>query len=82
MIAVSIEGSSLDAQTDQLPVSEGEELIDIVEYFGRENIQDARLVCYMQLKHSTLHAAEPSFRRDTNPDASRAHDLATSVRYT
>ncbi|HEX4408993.1 MAG TPA: AVAST type 3 anti-phage nuclease/ATPase Avs3a [Xanthobacteraceae bacterium] len=59
LIAISIEGPSPGEHTNQPPVSEGEELIDIAEYFGSENIKDARLVRYLQLKHSTLHAAEP-----------------------
>src|SRR5258708_150394 len=59
LVAISIEGPSPAERTDQPPVTEGEELIDIAEYFGSENIQNARLVRYMQLKHSTLHAAEP-----------------------
>jgi hypothetical protein len=41
------------------PIQAGEELIDIAEYFGSENIDEALLVRYMQLKHSTLHANDP-----------------------
>ena len=37
-------------------VSRGEEVIDIVEYYGDEHLRRARLVRYMQLKHSSRHA--------------------------
>ena len=59
LVAISIEGPSPDEWTGDLPVSEGEEVIDIAEYFGSEDIQRARLIRYMQLKHSTLHATAP-----------------------
>lgn len=58
LVAVSIEGPSLDEQPGVSPVEAGEELIDIAEYFGSEDIDQASLVRYMQLKHSTLHASE------------------------
>ena len=52
----------LSAQSDLVAISiEGPspgEVIDIAEYFGSEEIGRARLVRYMQLKHSTLHATE------------------------
>ena len=59
LVGVSIEGSSPD---EFLPVSAppaGEQAIDIAEYYGDEDVNRARLVRYMQLKHSTLHSAEP-----------------------
>ncbi|WP_218109092.1 hypothetical protein [Desulfolutivibrio sulfoxidireducens] len=56
LVAISIEGSSPNEA--ESPVSVGEELIDIAEYYKSEDIKDARLIRYMQLKHSTLHAAE------------------------
>ncbi|MCP1843949.1 hypothetical protein J2R78_006916 [Bradyrhizobium sp. USDA 4538] len=59
MVAVAIEGPSPDEQPGSAPVEAGEELIDIAEYFGSEDIKQARLVRYMQLKHSTLHADDP-----------------------
>lgn len=59
MVAISIEGPSPDECADAPPSSAGEEVIDVAEYFGSEDIQKARLVRYMQLKHSTLHATEP-----------------------
>ena len=56
LIAVSIEGPSPDEQPGTESVDAGEELLDITEYFGNEDIGQARIVRYMQLKHSTLHA--------------------------
>ena len=40
-------------------VSAGEELIDIAEYYGSEDIAQATLVRYMQLKHSTRTPLDP-----------------------
>lgn len=56
MVAISIEGSS----TAEGPGStdEGDELIDVGFYFGSETLRDARLVRYVQLKHSTKRAHE------------------------
>ncbi|WP_331280426.1 AVAST type 3 anti-phage nuclease/ATPase Avs3a [Alcanivorax nanhaiticus] len=59
LMAVSIEGPSPGEQPGAEPVDAGEELIDIAEYFENEDIGQARLVRYMQLKHSTLHANDP-----------------------
>jgi hypothetical protein len=59
LIAISIEGASSQERADESPVIEGEEVIDVAEYFGSEELKSARLVRYMQLKHSTRHATEP-----------------------
>jgi hypothetical protein len=40
-------------------VEAGEELIDIAKYFGDEEIKQACLVRYMQLKHSTMRMNDP-----------------------
>lgn len=40
-------------------VEDGEELIDIAEYYGSNELAKATTVRYMQLKHSTLHADTP-----------------------
>ncbi len=58
LVAVSIEGPSPAEGVGEPFANAGEEVIDIAEYFGSEDIQSARLVRYMQLKHSTLHATE------------------------
>jgi NACHT domain-containing protein len=59
LVAISIEGPSPGETIHEPSTAAGEEVIDIAEYFGSEEIQRARLVRYMQLKHSTLHATEP-----------------------
>ena len=59
LVAISIEGPSPGELSGAAVVDAGEEVIDIAEYFGSEDISKARLVRYMQLKHSTLHATEP-----------------------
>lgn len=56
LVAISIEGPSPDEAGSQPPAGAGEELIDIAEYYGSEDFQTARLVRYVQLKHSTLQA--------------------------
>ncbi|WP_116810026.1 AVAST type 3 anti-phage nuclease/ATPase Avs3a [Steroidobacter cummioxidans] len=58
LVAISIEGASPQEDAG-LVTGEGDEIIDIAEYFGNEQVSKARLVRYMQLKHSTLHATEP-----------------------
>lgn len=53
LVAISIEGSSSgETQND---IEEGEDLIDVAEYFGNEQLDEARKVRYLQLKHSTRH---------------------------
>src|SRR6185503_1911860 len=59
LVAISIEGPSPDESGVKPPAEAGEEVIDVAEYFASEKIEFARLVRYMQLKHSTLHATEP-----------------------
>ncbi len=57
LVAVSIEGPSTSER--DTPTHEGDELVDVGLYYGSENFADARLVHYVQLKHSTRHAGEP-----------------------
>jgi len=57
LVAVTVEGSSADeAKGDE--INAGDELIDVGLYFSAENRDDARLVRYIQLKHSTRRASE------------------------
>lgn len=56
LVAVSIEGASTLEGTAS--VEDGDELIDVGLYYGSEKLEDARLVHYVQLKHSTRHAQE------------------------
>ena len=58
LVGIGIEGSSPDELPPGSTALAGEELIDIVEYYGDEKVSRARLVRYMQLKHSSLHAAD------------------------
>lgn len=58
LVAVTIEGSSPNEEPMAKSLEAGEELIDIAEYFGSQNIQKALAVRYMQLKHSTVRVNE------------------------
>ena len=58
LVGIAIEGPSpheLPPESVQRP---GEEAIDVIEYYGAEDLRRARLVRYIQLKHSSRHAAE------------------------
>lgn len=57
LVAISIEGPSSAEGLGS--ANEGDELIDVGFYFGSERLKDARLVRYVQLKHSTKRAHEP-----------------------
>ena len=59
VVAIAIEGSSPQELPPESPPFSGEQVIDIAEYYGDEDLSRARLVRYMQLKHSSRHAAEP-----------------------
>lgn len=55
LVAVTIEGpSATEAEGDAIPA--GEQLIDVGLYYGDEDRDKARLVRYIQLKHSTRQA--------------------------
>lgn len=58
LVAVSIEGASSQEGGGGQAVEAGEELIDVGEYYGGQELSTARLLKYMQLKHSTKHASE------------------------
>lgn len=58
LVAISIEGASNNEAQAAPLVTEGDELIDIAEYFGSEDLGSADKIRYMQLKHSTRHASE------------------------
>jgi len=56
LVAVTIEAAS-SADTANISGGDaGTEVIDIAEYYGSEDPPEARLVRYLQLKHSTLRA--------------------------
>jgi hypothetical protein len=52
--AISIEGASQAEGSAEGHISIGEELIDVGEYYGDENILRSTLIRYIQIKHSTL----------------------------
>ena len=59
LVAIAIESSSpQELPPESAPLS-GEEVIDIVEYYGDEDLSRARLVRYMQFKHSSRRASAP-----------------------
>jgi hypothetical protein len=58
LVAVTIEGASTEEAEDS-HIEHGEELIDVGLYFGNESRDQARLIRYIQLKHSTLRSNEP-----------------------
>ena len=58
LTAITIEGASPSESKDGTPITAGEQVIDIAEYYGSEVIEQAERVCYMQLKHSSLHATK------------------------
>jgi hypothetical protein len=53
LVAVSIEAAS---PREEVGLDKTEDVIDIGEYYGNENVKAASRVRYLQLKHSTLHA--------------------------
>ena len=52
-VAMTIEGASTEEFQGSGAIEEGEELIDIAEYFGSTQIEHASCIKYIQLKHST-----------------------------
>lgn len=58
LVAVTVEGASPD-EADGDDIEAGEELIDVGLYYGSETRDGARLVRYIQLKHSTRRTHEP-----------------------
>ena len=59
LVALTIEGASTTEMGSQPVVEDGEELIDIAEYYGSNELATATTGRYMQLKHSTLHSGTP-----------------------
>jgi hypothetical protein len=68
LVAVSIEGPSPSESSGLDQIQEGEELIDVAEYYGSTDPTKATRIRYIQLKHSTHRTAEvwtPSGLADT-----------------
>ena len=59
IVAITIEGASPLEVSHPGGVKEGEEKIDVAEYHGSQDLAQATLVRYFQLKHSTLRQAHP-----------------------
>lgn len=57
LAAVTIEGASLDE--GDLSTSVGDQVIDVGLYYGSEDVEVAKSIRYMQLKHSSKHAHDP-----------------------
>ncbi|WP_038085120.1 AVAST type 3 anti-phage nuclease/ATPase Avs3a [Thioalkalivibrio sp. ALM2T] len=58
LVAVSIEGASPTESSSDGRLEAGEELIDVGEYYGSEDISLADRVEYFQVKHSTYRQSE------------------------
>src|SRR5262245_34858150 len=57
LVAVTIEGPSpIETQVGE-SIDGGEELIDVGEYYGSQDIRQATLIRYIQLKHSTRNVS-------------------------
>jgi len=68
VVAITIEGPSLQELSGKGAIEEGEEKIDVAEYHGSQDLERATLVRYMQLKHSTARVADhwtPSELKET-----------------
>lgn len=59
LAAVTIEGASIREVGRGSAVTEGEETIDVAEYYGSQAFKSARRVDYVQLKHSTTRTSKP-----------------------
>ena len=57
--AVTIEGASPFEGEASTRVTSGEELIDVAEYYGSEDLKCATQVRYIQVKHSTVRTNQP-----------------------
>ena len=55
---ITIEGPS-KAELPDGYLEDGEEIIDVGEYYGSNNLEKASSIIYSQLKHSTVHANDP-----------------------
>jgi hypothetical protein len=58
LVAVTVEGTSAREEAAGDAIDAGEEVIDVGLYFGSESLAEARMVRYVQLKHSTRRATE------------------------
>jgi hypothetical protein len=59
LVAISVEGPSTQESDPGEPIEPGEEVIDLAEYYGSEDLHSTTFVNYVQLKHSTTKADTP-----------------------
>ena len=55
---ITIEGPS-KTEFENGYLEDGEEIIDVGEYYGSNNLEKTSSITYSQLKHSTVHANDP-----------------------
>ena len=59
LVAISVEGASTLEFAEGDSIEAGEQIIDIAEYYGSEELAASEFVNYVQLKHSTKNADTP-----------------------
>jgi len=59
LVAISVEGASTLESAQGEDINAGEQVIDIAEYYGSEELAASEYVNYVQLKHSTKNADTP-----------------------
>jgi NACHT domain len=58
LTTITIESASPSEMSAANPITAGEAVIDVAEYYGSETLDEARLIRYVQLKHSTVRQDE------------------------
>jgi hypothetical protein len=59
LVAISVEGASTLESAPGEAIEAGEQVIDLTEYYGSEQLRASTFVNYVQLKHSTKNAGTP-----------------------
>jgi hypothetical protein len=59
LVAITIEGAAPSEVGSGDQIDDGDELIDVAEYEGSEDLSSASCIRYIQLKHSTLRTTLP-----------------------
>src|ERR1700678_46456 len=59
VVAISVEGASNVESAQREEIEPGEQVIDLAEYYGSEELRASEFVNYVQLKHSTKNAGMP-----------------------
>ncbi len=58
LVAIAIEGVSKSEGGGQKGVKKGDDVIDVAEYYGSEELALAKSIHYCQLKHSTVQLSK------------------------